>query len=75
MTIKDPDEYWLPPDTCKIPYDWGMAPGRNMVKMNGLGGPATKLLVTGVAFIGSNFIYQITEFHPDWEVINLDILK
>jgi dTDP-4-dehydrorhamnose 3,5-epimerase len=23
----EPDEYRLPPDTTKIPYDWGLAPG------------------------------------------------
>jgi dTDP-glucose 4,6-dehydratase len=34
-----------------------------------------KLLVTGGAgFIGSNFIRQMMNSHPDWEVINLDVL-
>ena len=34
-----------------------------------------KLLVTGGAgFIGSNFIRHIMGSHPDWEVINLDVL-
>ena len=34
-----------------------------------------KLLVTGGAgFIGSNFIRYMMSSHPDWEVINLDVL-
>jgi dTDP-glucose 4,6-dehydratase len=34
-----------------------------------------KLLVTGGAgFIGSNFIRQMMNFHPDYKVINLDVL-
>jgi dTDP-glucose 4,6-dehydratase len=34
-----------------------------------------KLLITGGAgFIGSNFIHQIMNSHPEWEIINLDIL-
>ncbi len=34
-----------------------------------------KLLVTGGAgFIGSNFIYYIQKTHPDYEIVNLDLL-
>ena len=34
-----------------------------------------KLLVTGGAgFIGSNFIYYIQKHHPDYEIVNLDLL-
>jgi len=34
-----------------------------------------RLLVTGgCGFIGTNFIYQVLEAHPDWSVVNLDKL-
>jgi len=34
-----------------------------------------KLLVTGGAgFIGSNFIYYMQKMHPDYEIVNLDLL-
>jgi len=40
-----------------------------------IGEVSMKLLVTGGAgFIGCNFIRHIMDSHPDWEVINLDVL-
>jgi dTDP-glucose 4,6-dehydratase len=43
--------------------------------MMGMGAHTMKLLVTGGAgFIGSNFIRHMIRFHPEWEVINLDLL-
>lgn len=37
--------------------------------------PIMKLLVTGGAgFIGSNFIYYMQKTHPDYEIVNLDLL-
>ncbi len=34
-----------------------------------------KLLITGGAgFIGSNFIYYMQKYHPDYEIVNLDLL-
>ena len=41
----------------------------------GIGASAMKLLVTGGAgFIGSNFIRHMFSSHPDFEILNLDVL-
>jgi dTDP-glucose 4,6-dehydratase len=42
---------------------------------DGIGEDTMKLLVTGGAgFIGSNFIRLMISSHPDWDVINFDVL-